>query len=67
MQRLTENYMRSLIAYSAVALGAAFSTANAQDLQRDILAGHITGPSGAVAGAMVSVHARSTRPPAQRH
>src|SRR6476661_4460156 len=55
MQRLTENYMRSLIACSAVVLSAAFSTAKAQDLQRDILAGHITGPSGAVAGAMVSV------------
>ena len=55
MQRLTENYMRSLIACSAVVLSAAFSTAKAQDLQRDILAGHITGPSGPVAGAMVSV------------
>ena len=47
--------MRSLIACSAVVLSVAFSTAKAQDLQRDILAGHITGPSGAVAGAMVSV------------
>ena len=47
--------MRSLIACSAVVLNVAFSTAKAQDLQRDILAGHITGPSGAVAGAMVSV------------
>jgi hypothetical protein len=31
------------------------STGSGQQLQRDILAGHITGPSGAVAGAMVSV------------
>jgi hypothetical protein len=47
--------MRSLIACSAIALGIACSTAAAQDIQRDILAGHITGPSGAVAGALVSV------------
>src|SRR5215208_4948148 len=54
-QPLTEKYMRSLIACSAIALGVALSTAAGQDIQRDILAGHITGPSGAVAGALVSV------------
>src|SRR5262245_3441993 len=39
------------------AIGLATSAASAQQMERDVLAGHITGPNGAVQGATISVTA----------
>src|SRR5262245_6169815 len=45
-----------LVSTTALLMGAlAVCNANAQQTQRDVLAGHITGPSGPLPGAMVSV------------
>src|SRR5262249_61005191 len=54
--RTTWSNRRSPVAAAlAASMMCLASTARAQQMQRDILAGHVTGPNGAIAGATVSV------------